>query len=320
MLASDQFSASPFGIVRMRLGERAAPYYKYLLLMPLGLLLVVCFLGPLVSLFRVSLYDSGGESGFGIGGAQGGGFYREGTWTLANYVRFFGDSYFREITVFTIEFALLVTVLTMLLAYPFAYYIYKAKPLLKVVLLIVVILPKLSNMLVLVYGIEILLSNNGWVNDALVALGLVHMPVTLVHVLFSMTVGKVLLILPYTVLVIAAGLHRLDSSLREAARGMGAGPVRVFMSVTLPLSLPSTTIALLITLIWGLGAFVSPSLLGNPDLQTLAVEVPKQTFEDVNWPMGSAVAFVMLTLVSVVVLVFNMAIGTSASWRGRATR
>jgi ABC-type spermidine/putrescine transport system permease subunit I len=67
--------------------------------------------------------------------------------------------------------------------------------------------------------------------------------------------------------------------------------------------------------VWALGAFVSPSLLGSPDLTTLAVEVPKQTFENVNWAMGSAIAFVILGMMSAVVLLYNWALGSRMPWR-----
>ena len=298
--------------------ERLGPYHKYLLLGPLFIMLVFFFAGPLLWLLRVSLYRSRGASGFGIGGAQGqtgGGYYVEGTWTLENYGRIFTDEYFRSITLFTLEFALLVTVVTMLLAYPMAYYIYKAGPRLKVVLLILVILPKLSNILVLVYGLQILLANNGWINKLLVFAGVVDEPVKLVYTLLSAAVSKVLLIIPYTILVITAALHGLDRALRDAARGMGAGPARTFWTITFPLSLPGTYVALLITIVWALGAFVSPHLLGNPDLQTMAVEVPKQTFENVNWAMGSALAFVVLAMMAVVVAAFNSLLVTGMPWR-----
>jgi ABC-type spermidine/putrescine transport system permease subunit I len=269
--------------------------------------------------FRVSLYESRGASGFGIGGAagqQGGGYYVEGTWTLDNYVRFFTDDYFLSILWFTVWFALLVTAVTMILAYPMAYYIYKAGPRLKAALLILVILPKLSNMLVLVYGLQLLMANDGLLNKAIMALALSDEPVKLVYTLFSATTSKVLLIIPYTILVITAALHTLDPSLREAARGLGAGPVKTFLTVTLPLSMPGTLIALLITIVWALGAFVSPSLLGNPNLQTLAVEVPKQTFENVNWAMGSALAFIMLGMMTLVVLIYNWLLGSRMQWQG----
>ncbi len=300
------------------LSARLGPYMGYLLLAPMAILLGAFFAVPLLWLLRVSLYESRGASGFGIGGAsgqEGGGYYVEGSWTLDNYIRFFTDSYFLSVLWFTLEFAILVTLVTMLIAYPMAYYIYKASPRLKVFLLILVILPKLSNMLVLVYGLQILMANDGLLNKTILALGLADEPQKLVYTLFSATVSKVLLIVPYTILVITAALHTLDPSLREAARGLGAGPVRTFLLVTLPLSLPGTLVALLITIVWALGAFVSPSLLGNPNLQTLAVEVPKQTFENVNWAMGSALAFIMLGMMTLVVVLYNWLLGTKMAWQ-----
>lgn len=298
------------------LTDRFAPYYRYLLLAPVGVLLVFFFAGPLLWLLRVSLYQSRGASGFGIGGASGqsgGGYYVEGTWTLENYARFFQDEYYQSILGFTVELAVIVTVVTMVMSYPMAYYIYKAPPRLKAVLLILVVLPKLSNILVLVYGLQILLANNGLVNSALVLLGIVDEPVKLVYTLFSVVVSKVLLIAPYTILVLTAAMHGLDPTLRDAAKGLGASPFRTFWTVTLPLSLPGTFVALLITIVWALGAFVSPALLGSPSLQTLAVEVPKQTFENVNWAMGSTIAFVILAMMTIVVLLYNWLLAPRAS-------
>lgn len=314
-MAADPVLAAP---LRPTWNERLGPYYKYFLLAPLAVMIIGFFAGPLLWLFRVSLYQSRGSSGFGIGGAagqEGGGYYVEGTWTLENYIKFFSDDYFMEILGFTVELAILVTLITMLLAYPMAYYIYKAPPRLKVVLLILVVLPKLANILVLIYGLQILLANNGLVNQVLMLLGIVDQPVKLVYTLFSVVLGKVLLIIPYTILVITATLHGLDPTLRSAAQGLGATPLKTFLTVTLPLSLPGTFVALLITIVWALGAFVSPSLLGSPDLTTLAVEVPKQTFENVNWAMGSAIAFVILGMMSAVVLLYNWALSSRMPWR-----
>lgn len=301
---------------RRPLMERLARYNKYLLLFPLVFLLVTFFLMPILTLLRTSFYQSRGASGFGIGGAEGGGFYVEGTWTLDNYIRFFTDDYFLSVTMFTLGFGLMVTVITMLLAYPMAYYIYRAPPRLKTVLILIVILPKLSNMLVLVYGLQMILANNGPINQLMLTLGMIDEPVKLVYTLFSATVSKVLLIIPYTILVITATLHTLDPSLRDAARGLGAGPIRTFWMVTFPISLPGTLIALLITIVWALGAFVSPALLGNPETQTLAVEVPKQTFENVNWAMGATISFVILGIMTAVVFAYNWLIGSKMKWQG----
>lgn len=306
-------SEAPF---RLDLMARLSCYNKYLLLLPLFVLLFTFFLLPILTLLRTSFYQSRGASGFGIGGAEGGGYYVEGTWTLDNYIRFFTDEYFLSITLFTLGYALLVTAVTMVLAYPMAYYIYRAPPRLKTILILIVILPKLSNMLVLVYGMQMILANNGPVNELLLALGVVDEPVKLVYTLFSATLSKVLLVIPYTILVITATLHTLDPSLRVAARGLGAGPIRSFWMVTFPTSLPGTLIALLITIVWALGAFVSPSLLGNPETQTLAVEVPKQTFENVNWAMGAAISFVILGIMTLFVFSYNWLLGSRMKWQG----
>jgi len=201
-----------------------------------------------------------------------------------------------------------VTVCAMLLAYPMAYFIYRSRARLKVLLLVVVLLPKFSNMLVLVYGVQILLSNSGPVNSLLMWAGFISEPLELVYTFFSVVMGEVLLIAPYTVLVITAAMHGLDATLRHAAEGLGASPTRAFWTVTFPLTLPGTFVAVLITVVWALGAFVSPALLGNPEMTTLAVEVPKQTFENVNWPMGATIAFTILALMTLVVFAYNAAV------------
>ena len=97
--------------------------------------------------------------------------------------------------------------------------------------------------------------------------------------------------------------------------GLGASGTKAFVTITFPLSLPGSYVALLITIVWALGAFVSPLLLGNPDLTTLAVEVPRQTFENVNWALGSTIAFIVLGLMFLVVLIFNLIVGSAIKWR-----
>ena len=301
--------------------ERLGPYYRYFLLAPLGVLLIGFFAIPLMWLFRVSLYESRGASGFGIGGAKGqtgGGFYVEDTWTIDNYAMFFSEGYFLDVLAFTVWLAVLVTVVTMLLAYPMSYYIYKAGPKLKVTLLVLVILPKLSNILVLVYGLQILLANNGWVNGLIVWLGIVDEPVKLVYNLFSVVVCKVLLIIPYTILVITAILHGLDRSLRGRRPRHGGKPDEnlphhyLAVEPARHLRRPSHHHR-----VGARRVHLAPTSSATRDLQTLAVEVPKQTFENVNWAMGSAIAFIMLALMFAVVLAYNWMVNVRMPWRAR---
>jgi ABC-type spermidine/putrescine transport system permease subunit I len=161
---------------------------------------------------------------------------------------------------------------------------------------------------------ELLLGNTGPVNDLLLALGLASEPVMLYHNLTGVLVGETYLILPYAVLVLVAALDRIDPNLVPAARGLGAGPWRAFWRVTLPLSAPGLALAGLLCLIWALGAFVSPVLLGSPQELTLAVEVQRQTFENVNWPRGAATAVLMLGTLAACLALYQV----PARWlRGR---
>lgn len=281
----------------------SARWIPALLCLPAVALLLAFFLAPLLLLGRVSLYQGGGHSGFGLGG---GGFYQPGTWTLSAYATLLGDSYFWEILGFTVYLGLLVTALTLVLGYPLALAIAPLGRRAKILALGAVMLPKLANLLVIVYGLELLLADSGPVNRAILFLGLAAQPLPLVHRLPGVIIGETYLILPYVVLVLVAALDRIDPQLVPAARGLGAGRLGAFLAVTLPLSLPGLTLAATISLIWALGAFISPYLLGSPQELTLAVDVQRQTFENLNWPRGAADAMLMLVAISLCLLSYRL--------------
>lgn len=283
-----------------RLVARAGQYQRFLLFSPVVVFFGAFFLFPVVALLRVSLASNPGGTGYGEGTA----FYVAGTWTIDNYVRFFSDPYFRQLGVFTVQLGVLTALATTLVSYPLAYLIYTARPLLKSALLMIVILPKFTNVLVLMYGFLVVFGSGGLLNRLLLTIGIVNEPIPMVYNLFSVLLGEIVLILPYCVLVIAAVLHAIDPALPEAARGLGASPVRVFWEVTLPLSLPGVWVSVLLSFIWGVGAFVAPYLLGTPDLYTLAVEVDRQANWRLNWAMAGAVACVLMTIILALVFVF----------------
>lgn len=283
--------------------ERVARYRSFLLFSPVVVFFAAFFVFPVVGLLRVSLASNPGGTGYGEGTA----FYVPGTWTLANYVRFFSDPYFLQLAVFTIELGILTALATTLVSYALAYQIYRARPLMKSILLVIVILPKFTNVLVLMYGFLVVFGSNGLLNRFFLFTGLVREPVPMVYNLFSVILGEIVLILPYCVLVIAAVLHAIDPSTQEAARGLGASPLRVFWEVTLPLSLPAVWVSVLLGFIWGMGAFVAPYLLGKPELYTLAVEVDRQTNWRLNWAMGATVATILMAMILVFAFVFMRA-------------
>jgi ABC-type spermidine/putrescine transport system permease subunit I len=293
---------------------RSPPNWRpHLLAAPAVALLLLFFLAPMLQLVRVSLYEGGGRSGFGIGG---GGFYKPGTWTVQAYRTLLGENYFREVLTFTVVLGVVVAGITLTIAYPLSLFIHRLPSRAKALALTAVVLPKLANVLVLIYGLELLLGNSGPVNGLLVGLGAVSEPVTLFHNLLGVLIGETYLILPYAVLVLVAALDRIDPTLVPAARGLGAGPLRTFWRVTLPLSAPGIALAALLSLIWALGAFIGPVLLGSPQELTLAVEVQRQTFENINWPRGAATAVLMLVTLVACVALYQVPARVLRRWRG----
>jgi ABC-type spermidine/putrescine transport system permease subunit I len=265
------------------------PDSAFLLLAPSLLVLAAFFVLPMLWLVRLSLLDRVGA----------GGFYIDDSFTLRHYAAILSDPYFHNLAALTLKLGLIVTVAAMTVAYPLAIYLYWASPALKTGVLLAVLLPKFTNLLVVMYGVLVLLSNSGPINRLLVWTGVVQQPVSMFANLFAVVVGETLIITPYPVLILASALHGVDRQLEEAARGLGASRWRAFYEVPFKLTRPSALLAALVTLIWALGAFSAPVVLGNPELYPLGVEVYTTTFEDANWPLGAALASVNLLAVLV---------------------
>jgi ABC-type spermidine/putrescine transport system permease subunit I len=283
-----------------------------ILIAPALALLLFFFLVPALLLARVSLYEGGGQSGFGIGSS----FYEPGTWSLHAYRDLLADGYFRSILTFTLKFGVAVALATVAIAYPMAFLISRLPGKWKLAAVAVVILPKLANVLVVIYGLKLLMGTNGTVNQLLQAFGLSTSPVDLLHNLTGTMVAKTYLILPYAVLILIVTLDRIDPSLALAARGLGAGPWRTFWRITFPLSLPGVALVFFLSLIFAFGAFVSPYLMGSPEELTIAVDVQKQTFENLNWPRGAAEAVIMLATLIVTAAVWQaMTLALKRGWR-----
>jgi ABC-type spermidine/putrescine transport system permease subunit I len=261
--------------------------FPWLLAAPAVMLLATCFVLPILLLFRVSLFE----------GAGGDGFYRSGTWSVRAYTDLLGGSLGRGLIVFTIALGVGVALLAVLIGYPLALSICSLPRAAKRVAIGIVLLPKLANVYVVLYGLNLILGNAGPVNQLLTAMG--TGPVLLTHNLAGVVIGETYLILPYAILVLVLALDRIDPALISAARGLGAGPWVAFSRVTLPLSLPGVVVAGQLCLIGALGAFVGPVLLGGPDEATLGVMVQKWGHEDGNWPRAAATAVLSLVTVAV---------------------
>jgi ABC-type spermidine/putrescine transport system permease subunit I len=271
------------------------------LLLPVLILLVGFFVAPFLFLVRVSLYERPGSSSSG-----GSRFYDPDTFSFKQYGEIFGDSFYLKIFGTTFVQALIVMVVTMLLAYPCAVIIYRAKPRWKNPALLVVMLPKLTNLLILTYGLLVLFSNGGIINQTLLNLGIIKEPLPMFANLFAVVAAETIIIAPYPILIMVSLFEAIDPALEQAARGMGARPLRAFYETVFKLTLPGVIASSFITFIWAFGAYIGPVVMGSPDNYTTAVEVFTITFEYNNWPLGAALAVSNVLLIGALLLGFEL--------------
>ncbi len=216
-----------------------------------------------------------------------------------SYRRLVSDDLYAVAYLNAIKFAGVSTLFCLLLGYPLAYGIVRAPRRYRNLLLLLVILPFWTSFLIRVYAWIGLLNENGVINNALLALGLIDRPLTLLNNAFAIYVGIVYSYLPFMVLPLYAQLEKLDPALLEAAADLGCRPWQAFLRVTLPLSLPGIAAGGLLVFIPAVGEFVIPDLLGGPDTLMIGKVLWDEFFANHDWPMASAVAVAMLVLLLV---------------------
>lgn len=245
------------------------------LVVPAVLFVVAVFLLPFLGVARVAV---AGEPPPGTGT-----FFDLSVLAPGNLAELLGDTLFRSVLGVTVRTALIITVVCMAVAVPFAAYIHTRRGWRKGALIAVVALPKLVNLLVLLYGVLLVLGNQGVINDVLTGLGLVGDPLPLFGNLFAVVFTEVLVILPYPVLLLVAAFEASDPRQFDAARSLGAGPIRAYVETVIRPAWPALVGAGIVSAVWGVGAFVGPLVLGNPPYYTVAVEVYLRALERLAW-------------------------------------
>ena len=199
----------------------------------------------------------------------------------------------------SIKYAFSTAVLCLLVGYPFAYFIARAKASIRPALLMMVMLPFWTSFLLRVYAWKGILADQGVINQVLLALGLINEPVQMLYTNVSMLVGMTYVYLPFMVLPLYANLVKMDYRLLEAAYDLGATPWKAFWLVTVPLSKAGIVAGSMLVFIPALGEFVIPSLLGGPENIMIGRVVWDEMFTANNWPRASALAVVMIGLIVV---------------------
>lgn len=218
------------------------------------------------------------------------------TLTLDAYRTLFTDSLYLDAYISSLTIAAIATLVTLLVAYPFALAMASAPANWRPFLIGLAAAPFWTSFLIRVYAWIALLKDEGLINKALIALGVIDTPIEMFATRFAVIVGIVYSYLPFMLLPIYAALERQDPTLREASADLGASPFETFLRVTLPLSREGVIAGVLLVFIPAVGEFVIPDLLGGSDTLMIGRTLWNDFFANHDWPTASAAAVVLLAL------------------------
>lgn len=226
--------------------------------------------------------------------------------TLTNYREALTDPIYRQLMLRSIWVAGWVTLITVVLAFPIAYYIsFHVNPRNKSLWLFLVTIPFWTSYLIRVFLWKVILGYNGVLNSSLVGLGVIDEPLTVIlYNLNAVVITLAHAFAPFAILPIFVALERIDRSLLEAARDLGETRLTSFFRVTLPLAMPGVVGAVLIVFIPTIGDYVTPRLVGGPGGLMIANMIQTQFLRLNNAPMGATLAVLAMLIVTVIALLF----------------
>ena len=233
---------------------------------------------------------------------------------LSNYLFIAQDDLYFRTYLASLQYAAMTTVICLLIGYPFAYFMARAKAAYQPALLMLVMLPFWTSFLLRVYAWKGLLSDGGWISDLLIAVGADQLLLAsgmivaegkFMNTPFSLVLGMVYTYLPFMILPLYANLSKLDLRLLEAAADLGATPAVAFWKDTVPLSKAGIIAGSMLVFIPCIGEFVIPELLGGPQTLMIGRVLCDEFFSNNDWPMAASVAVVMVLLILVPLALFN---------------
>lgn len=276
------------------------------LLGPVSLFLAVFFLGPLAIMIVTSFLAPGLYGGV------------EWTWYPHNYGRILGfaDPMFEDfdpiyIAIFlrSLKIAALTVVAALVVCYPAAFCISRLSDRWKNFCLFLITLPFFTSLIVRLFVWVLILRQTGLVNEVLLTSGVIARPLDLIYTDGAIILGMVYVFIPFMFMPVYASVEKLDWTLVRASLDLGAGPVRTFLRIILPLTAPGIAGGAVIVFIPALGNFVVPAILGGAKVMMLGNLIEQQFLAARNWPFGSALAMMVMSVMLVLLFVYVVVSG-----------
>jgi putative spermidine/putrescine transport system permease protein len=221
--------------------------------------------------------------------------------TLAHYRRLFGTAYYLGVIWNSLQLALVTTLIALAIGFPAAFALARARGAVRSLLLATLFLPLAASVIVKAFAWTILLRSDGVVNQALMALGLIHDPIRMIFTGTALIIGSVNIFLPFMILPIYAVVAQLDAALSEAAATLGASPLVAFWRVTVPLTMPGIIAGVALVFSLSASAYVVPTLLIGERYPTLATTIAKAYLLAREPGFGAAAGVTLLAIAIIVV-------------------
>jgi putative spermidine/putrescine transport system permease protein len=230
-----------------------------------------------------------------------------GGFTFANFTDLLKPLYAR-VFLDTVWICFLTAISTLIVGYPVAYALVRSQnPIVKSILLVIVVTPLFLGEVVRTYSWIIVLGNSGFINSVLLQLGIIQSPVQFMFTTFGVVVALVHVTMPVMVIMLAAALSHIDREYQRAAESLGAGPIRVFLTVTLPLSMPGVVAGVTTAFAWTFSAFATPQLIGGGRVNMISNLVYQLGFASFNFPFAASLCVTGLALTIVVLSMLRLA-------------
>lgn len=264
--------------------------FYWVLLVPVLLFLGVFLVLPLVLLLLLSFRDVDAMMN------------TLDTYSFSQYVEVFSSDIYLKIIGITLWTALKTTVLCLVMAYPAAYLLVKAPTgRLRALFYILLVSPLLTSVVIRTFSWIVLLSQNGIVNEALISLKLIEKPLPLLWNMNAVIIAYVQVMLPFAVLPLAGSLSEMKPDLKFASMSLGAGRLRTFFFVTLPMTVPGLLTGAMIVFSLSAGSYITPLLVGGRMQPLLPLSIYQQVMQVFHLPLAAAMSITLLAVVSVVI-------------------
>ncbi len=271
-------------------------FRQFMLVSPALIALLILFVYPIAGILVRSLFSP--------------------DFTFKHYLYFFQNPLYAKVMWITIQISFLSTLTSLLVGYPVAYVLRRARPGLRNFFLLVIILSFMISLLVRNYSWIIVLQRNGVINLLLKSFGLIDQPLILLHNKFSTMVGMTHIFTPYIIFPVYSVMMGIDLNLEKAAQNLGATRWQTFWRVTFPLSLPGIGAGALLVFIMALGFFITPALLGGRKELMLSNLIEIQVVDLLNWPFASAMSVVLMVVTLIIFFIYNRYLGVERLWGG----